>query len=159
MELDDTPDVDVADTITVSHQKRRLAAEPAPYLPQPSAGGGRAAGVHDGDSPGRHVVAREVLDRAGGKIEHRVTLTQPKPGEVLGDRLALVAAGYDEVVDAGTLVDLADVPENRVVADLDEGLRLQIRLFGEPAARAAGEYDRLHPSVPSCRPQGRSARD
>ena len=41
-------------------------------------------------------------------------------------------------------VDLHDVPEDRLLADLDHRLRPDGRLLAEPGAEAAGEEDDLH---------------
>ena len=77
-------------------------------------------------------------------VERDVRHVQEVVGEVLLDDVALVAAADDEVVDAVRRVDLHDVPEDRLAADLDHRLRLQIALFGDPRAEPAGENDGLH---------------
>src|SRR6266851_10250935 len=60
--------------------------------------------------------------------------------EILLDKIAFIAETNDEIVDAVMRIDLHDVPENRTVADLDHRLGSDLRFFGQPCAKAAGEY-------------------
>jgi hypothetical protein len=64
--------------------------------------------------------------------------------EIFLDDVALVAAADHEVVGAVRRVELHDVPEDGLAADLDHRLRLQIALFGYPSAQPPGENDDLH---------------
>ena len=82
--------------------------------------------------------------RVVGHVERDVGHVQEVVREILLDDVALVAAADHEIVDAVRRVDLHDVPEDRLAADLDHRLRLQIALLGDPRAEPAGENDDLH---------------
>jgi len=64
--------------------------------------------------------------------------------EVALDPLALVAERHVELVEPMVGVDLHDVPQHRVLADLDHRLGAQLGLFGEARAEASGQDDDLH---------------
>ena len=72
-----------------------------------------------------------VLLHVEGDVGH----VQEVVGEVLLDHVALVATADHEIVDAVRRVELHDVPEDRLAADLDHGLRFQMGLLGDPGAR------------------------
>ena len=64
--------------------------------------------------------------------------------EVLLDQVALVAAADHEIVQTIGRVDLHDVPENRLPADLDQRLRLRNAFFADAATEPARENDDFH---------------
>ena len=64
-------------------------------------------------------------------------------GEVLLDDVALVSEADDEVVDALLGVELEDVPEDGLAADLHHGLGADGGFFAETRAETAGENDRF----------------
>src|SRR5205823_12723609 len=55
-----------------------------------------------------------------------------------------VAGADDELVDPVSRVDLQDVPEDRLPADLDHGLRAHSTFFADPRAEATRQDRRLH---------------
>ena len=83
-----------------------------------------------------HLVAGDVEGDVGG--------VQEVVGEVLLDDVALVSQADDEVVDALLRVELEDVPEDGLAADLDHGLGADGGFFTETRAETAGEDDRFH---------------
>ena len=65
-------------------------------------------------------------------------------GEVLFDDVAFIAAADDKVVDAVGGVELPDVPEDWFAPNFDHRLWLEVRLFGDAGAEAAGEDNCFH---------------
>ena len=63
------------------------------------------------------------------QVERHVGVVQEVVGEVLLDHVALVAEADHEVGEAVLAVDLHDVPEDRVLADLGHRLGLDLRLL------------------------------
>jgi hypothetical protein len=84
------------------------------------------------------------LDGVAGEVEGHVARVQVVVREELLDDVALVAQADDEVVDPVGRVDLHDVPEDRLVADLDHRLRAHAGLLAHARAEAAGEDHGLH---------------
>ena len=80
----------------------------------------------------------------GPRVDRHVGGVQEVVGEILLDHVALVAEADDEIVDAVMGVDLHDVPEDRLAADLDHRLRPQVGFLGDAGAQAAREDDRFH---------------
>ena len=64
--------------------------------------------------------------------------------EIFLDDVALVAEADDELRDAEGRVELHDVPEDGLRADLHHGLRARVRFLGDARALAAGENHALH---------------
>jgi hypothetical protein len=91
---------------------------------QAPAGLGLLAGVHQRDTPrlGRALVH---LHAVVGDIKGDVGDVQEVVGEVLLDQVTLVAQADHELVDSVGRVDLHDVPEDRLAADLHHWLGLQ----------------------------------
>jgi hypothetical protein len=54
-------------------------------------------------------------------------------GEVLLDDIALVTTADDKLVHAMARIELHDMPQNRLTADLDHGLGLEVGLLTQPA--------------------------
>ena len=79
-----------------------------------------------------------------GHVERDIRHVQEIVREIFLDDIALVASADHEIIGAVRRVELHDVPEDRLAADLDHRLRLQIALFGYPSAQPAGENDDLH---------------
>ena len=93
--------------------------------------------------PGLGLVAVDLhLVRA--QVERHVRTRDGVFVEVLLDDVALVAAADHEVIDAVRGIDLHDVPENGLPADLDHRLGAYRAFFADPGAEAAGKNDRLH---------------
>ncbi len=63
------------------------------------------------------------------------------------NRVAFVTASDDELVDTMRCIDLHNVPEYRLAADLDHWLRPQMRFLGNAGPEATRQYD-----GPSSRP-------
>ena len=86
--------------------------------------------------------------------------------EVLLDLPTLVAEAEDEALEPVGVVDLHDVPEDRVLADLHHGLRPVLGLLAQAGALAAAEDDHRQVALrgprhvaPSERPDGRPTAD
>ena len=84
------------------------------------------------------------LHAVGAQVEGDVGQVQEVVGEVFLDHVALVAAADDEVVDAVGGVELHDVPEDRLAADLDHGLGLEVGFLGEARAETTGKNNGFH---------------
>ncbi len=50
-------------------------------------------------------------------------------------------------------INLHDVPDDRLAADLDHGLGLEVRLFADSGAESPGKDDRLHSTLRSLDPR------
>src|ERR1700683_3097601 len=85
-----------------------------------------------------------VLDAVALHIERHVGLMQKVIRKVLLDHVALVSKTHDELVDAERRVQFHDVPEDRLRADFQHGLRPAARFLGDARALAAGENDAFH---------------
>ncbi len=90
------------------------------------------------------------------QIKRDVGHVQAVVGEIFLDHVALEAAADDEVADAVGVIDLHDVPEDRLAADLDHRLRLQMRLLGNTRAKPASQNHRFHEDPPK---QGTAQQD
>ena len=89
---------------------------------------------------------------AGGELEGHVAGAQEVVVEIVLDDVAHIAEADDEIGDAVGGVDLHDVPEDRLAADLHHRLRPERRLLHQPRAEPAGENDRLHENTSSTAP-------
>jgi hypothetical protein len=127
VELQQARDVDVGDAVAVGEHER-VVADPLAHSSHAPSRLGIGAGVDQVDDPilGRRRVG---LEPAGAEIHGHVGRERVVVGEVLLDHRAEVAEGDDELVVALRRVDVHDVPDHRVPADLDEGLRLDVRLL------------------------------
>ena len=67
--------------------------------------------------------------------------------EVPLDLIAFVAERQHELVEAVLRVVLHDVPQDRAAADLDERLRTEFRVLGQPSAGPAAQDDDWNPLV------------
>src|SRR4051794_9156941 len=145
---DERGDVDVGDAVAVGEAERLVAYVGQDALQAPA--GHRLLARLDERDPPR--LRRRVVDLhlARAEVEGHVRGVQRVVREPLLDDVALVAEAHDEVVDPGGGVDLHDVPEDRLAADLDHRLRPQRRLLAEPRAEAAGEDHRLHATASPC---------
>jgi hypothetical protein len=74
---------------------------------------------------------------AGCQVERDVVVQRVEVEEILLDHLALVAERDDELVDPVAPVDVHDVPQDRLAADLDHRLRLERRLLRQPRTQTA----------------------
>ena len=64
--------------------------------------------------------------------------------EVLLDEVALVAAADHEVIHAIRDINFHNVPNNRLAADLDHRLGLEVGLFGDAGTETIGEDNGFH---------------
>ncbi len=129
VKADQLRDVDVGDAVAVGEAERFLIAHMLGHPGQSPAGHGFLAGVHQRHSPWLGLAlmyVHGVLFHVEGHIGH----VQEVIGEVLLDHIALVSAADHEIVDAMGGIDLHDVPQDRLAADLDHWLGLQVGLFG-----------------------------
>jgi hypothetical protein len=79
-----------------------------------------------------------------GHVERHVRHVQEVVREVFLDQVALVPEADDELVHAVRRVDLHDVPEHRLAADLDHGLGPEHRFLADAGAHAPGQDHALH---------------
>src|SRR5262245_53136146 len=142
MELQQLPDIDVADAVTVS-QHERFAADEARQALQPAAGHGRQASIHEVDDP--ILVARLVPQQVSGTQAHgKVGMDAGIVCKVPLDHVALVAKSDNELAHAVMREMLHDVPEYRPAADLDHGLGPDFGFFREPRPHASRQDDCFH---------------
>ena len=101
------------------------------------------AGVHQRHPPRLGLRAMD-LHVALRQVEGDVARVQVVVGEVLLDQVALVAEADHELLDPMGGVDLHDVPEHRLAADLDHWLGTHSGLLAESRAETAGQDHGLH---------------
>ena len=101
--------------------------------------------VNQGDFPGFTVLLMDghlvVL-----KIEGDVAAMEEVVGEIFFDDVPFVSQENDKIVVSIPRVDLHDVPENRMAANLHHGFWDDICLFGKTCAHAACEDKDFHDS-------------
>lgn len=142
VEGDQGADVDVADAVTVG-EAEIVAVEVGANALEAPPGHGLFPGIDQGDAPGLRMLFVD-LHAVGAQVEGHVGHVQVVVGEVFLDDVALVATADDEVLDAMGGVELHDVPEDRLAADLDHGLGLEVGFLGKSGAETAGEDDGFH---------------
>src|SRR6056297_4246676 len=81
---------------------------------------------------------------ARGDVHGHVGAVRAVVDHVFLDNLALVSERNDEVFEPKVPIDLHDVPENGLIANLDHRFRLDRRFFGEARATTASEDSYLH---------------
>src|SRR5215472_10907091 len=134
--------IQVADAIAVG-QAESLVAQMVANALQPAARHRRFACVNQRDLPRFHTVVQEA-HLPFAHLEGHVAHVQHVAREVFFDEMTLVPAANDEIIYAMMRVQLHDVPQDRSSADLDHGLRLDLRFLAQPRAKTASEYDCLH---------------
>ena len=147
VERDQLADVDVADAVAV-REAEGFVADVFGHPLQSSAGHRCLAGVDERHRPRLDLVVAQLRHRLRPQVEPHVRHVQEVVGEEVLDDLALVAAADDEVVDPVRGVDLHDVPEDRLPADLDHRLRAHPALLGDARPVAAGKDYCLHVALP-----------
>ena len=142
MEVQQRPDVDVADAVAVGQHEALLVAQVGGKPAEPAARHRLLAGFDEGDAPIRFFVGGgQPLDALGAELHREVAVQQVVVEEVVLDHLALVAKREDEIGEAKGRVGLHDVPEDRPVADWHQRLRPVLRFLSESGAQAATEDD------------------
>ena len=101
------------------------------------------AGIDERHPPGLRAAVMD-LHRVLADIERHVGLVEVVVREVLLEHVALVAEAHHELVHPVSRVDLHDVPDDRLAADLDHRLGAGFGLLGEPRAEPSGEDHSLH---------------
>ena len=142
MEPDQPCHVDVRDAVAVG-EAVVLVVEVFEHALEPAGGLRLRAGVDKRDAPrlrGRLVHLHRVLR----DVERDVGGVEVVVGEVLLDHVPEVAEADHEVVQPVGGVDLHDVPEDRLAADLDHRLRAQRRLLAEARSYSACQDDDFH---------------
>ena len=143
MEGERLGDVDVAYAVAIGETERLFAFQVIFHAFEAPAGQGGLAGVHQGDAPRLGVVVVDVhavVRHVEGDVGH----VQEVVGEVFLDDVALVAQADDEFADPVGRVDLHDVPQDRLAADLDHRLGADRGFFTEACAEAAGQDHGFH---------------
>ena len=79
-----------------------------------------------------------------GKIKSNIAVVEKIIRKPLLDDMLLVSGADDEIIEAVVRVLLHDVPENRLAADFDHGLRLELGLFGNSCASATCQQNYFH---------------
>src|SRR5690348_2986438 len=95
------------------------------------------------NSPVRRIVANHGPP-AIAQVDNTVRMMIMIVAEILFDHLSLVAASDDELAEPRRGVHRHDVPKDRAATDLDQRLRSNRRLLGQPRPQAAGENDGPH---------------
>lgn len=137
VEGDQGGDIDVADAVTVGEAEIVTVKVGANALEAPPRHG-LFPGVDQGHAPGLRMLFVD-LHAVGAQVEGHVGHVQEVVGEVFLDDIALVATADDEVLDAMGRVELHDVPEDRLAADLDHGLGLKVGFFRQSRTEAASQ--------------------
>src|SRR5262249_743666 len=142
-------DVDVGDAVAVREHELSIT-EVLPHAEQALARQAVEAGVGERDL---EVVAAllVVLDPGRAGVEREVARVGALVQEELLDDLSLVAERQHELAVTVVGVELHDVPQDRLVADVHHGLGLELGLLFEPGALAAAQDDGLHATFPSSR--------
>src|SRR5581483_1086486 len=143
VKLDRRTNVEIAKTVTIGEAERVFAGDVRGHALEAAAGQRVLAGVHERDAP-RLDLALVHHHGVVGHVEGHVRHVQEIIGEIFLDDVALVAAADHELIHAVARIDLHDVPQDRLAADLDHRLWPQIALFGNPRAKAAGQNDGFH---------------
>jgi len=136
-------DVHVSDAVAVGETERWVAIDELADVLQAAAGLRLLAGVHERHPP-RLGVAMMDLHFVVGDVERDIGGVEEIIGEVFLDDVALVAQTDHEIVDAVGAVELHDVPEDRLAADLDHGLGFYRGFLGNPRAHTTGKNHGLH---------------
>ena len=139
---DELTHVHVGHAVAVGEAKVFVAQVVADAL-EPPARQRAVASVDQGHAPPLGGVAVRA-HRVRREVERDVRRVEEVVREVLLDDVTLVSEAHDEVAHPVVRVDLHDVPEDRLAADLDHGLGPQLRLFADPRSEAARENDCLH---------------
>ena len=93
---------------------------------------------HTGSGTNNRAVTRT------SRVEGDVGDVQEVVGEVLLDDVALVSQADNEFVDALLRVQLEDVPQNGLAANLHHGLGADRVFFAKTRTETAGKNDRFH---------------
>jgi hypothetical protein len=149
VELHELGQVHVREAVAV-REAEVLSPEVVLHALQSPAGLRLLAGVDQRHLPRLGVTVVD-LDAVLREVDGHVGRVDEVVREVLLDDVALVAQADDELVDPMRRVDLHQVPQDRLAADLDHGLGFQVGLLGEPRPEPAREYDGLHHRAPRYR--------
>ena len=84
------------------------------------------------------------MHRIVGDVEGDIRHVQKVVGKVLLDDITFVAAADNKLVYFMEGVELHDMPENRLTADLDHGLGLDVGFLGNARPETTSEDDCLH---------------
>ncbi len=142
MKANQLVEVDVRDTIAISHHERLTVEVLAHPLQSPCRLRGHA-GVHERDSP-LVADALQWLDGVVGEVDGDVGSHVERFGEVLLDVLALVSEADDELLMPEVGEVTHDVPQDRPVADLDHRFGPDIGLLADTTAHTARQDHDLH---------------
>ena len=130
---DGVADVDVGEAIAIGEAERFIGIEEIAHAAQAASGLRILAGIDQRHTPGFGVLLvhfHPVVLHVEGHVRH----VQEVVGEILLDHIALVAQADDEIVDAVGGVDFHDVPDDRLAADFDHGLGLQVGFLADAGA-------------------------
>jgi hypothetical protein len=137
-------EVEIREPVGVVREKHRLALEMRPDGGEPLADVRLETRIDERDRPVGDVVA-EQLDRSSALAQPEV-VREPLVvvDEVVLDGFGAVPEAEDEVPVPVVGVVLHEVPEDRALADRDEGLRHGLRVVAQAHAHAAAEEHHLH---------------
>jgi hypothetical protein len=88
------------------------------------------------------------VDFAGSEVNRQVVVCGVQRAKVILDYLLTIAARDDELFEAGVGIELHQVYENGLSADLDHGLRTDRRLLRKAGTEAACEQHDFHKRQP-----------
>ena len=140
MEFNAGADVNVTDTIAVSHAERFIVLHIFGNPGQSPTGHRLNTGIDQGYVPGFGALLvhfHPVAAHVEGDVGH----VQEVVGEVLLDDITLVAAANDEIVDAVMRVHLQDMPKDRHTTDLHHRLGPRGSFFAQARTESTGKDD------------------
>ena len=140
-------EVDVGKAVAVGHHEAFVADVALDAL-DASGGEGVIAGVGDRHDPVGFEVG--IVDLEAGAVtkgDGEVGVQGGVVEEVGLDLLTLVAGADDELGDALGRVDLHQVPQDGLAADLDHRLRPELGFLAQAGAQSTAENDNLHSRI------------
>src|SRR5665648_333868 len=140
--------VDIGDSVAVGHHERAVVQIILDTL-NPTAGHGFEPRFNEGHTPGFSGILMD-LQALVADIEGDIAVVKKIVREVLFDHVALVTQADDEIVETIVAVDLHDMPEDRLISDLDHRFRLQMSLFRDTSAKTSCEDDYLQLTPLAC---------
>lgn len=143
VKIDQLLDINIPDAIPVGKHEGFIAhVRLDPF--HATAGHRFQTGIHQGDLPGFSLLVMDDLLTVVGKVKGDITMMQKIMGEIFLDHITLIPQADDELIDAIVRIDLHDVPEDRLAADLYHGLGLEMGLLADPGTETAGKNYSFH---------------
>ena len=135
--------IDVANAIAVGETERFFALQIRCHTFQASACHGVIAGINQRHAP-RFGILLVDFHFVVAHVEGHVGHVQEIVGEVFLDQVTLVSATDDEIIHPVGGIDFHHMPQDRLAADLDHRLGLEVGFFGDSGSEATGEDHCFH---------------